>query len=344
MTMKVSAAICALLLLFGGAAGQITLTSTDVPNTVGDTFWYKFNDGTVSVNVGDQGGPHTWTFDTAAFPGWVGDQQIVAKAGTPFAARFPSANLCLHESYPGDTTEIYMYSEIETNGYTYLGQGFVTPETSVAEVYNPTELMMPFPLTYGANWDTRFGWVDTVGDSMRMVHDNFLRSSIDAYGTVEVPHGTFPCLRLNSVRLCITAMYIGGMMIYADSTWSRLYRWLVRGLNPVANATSLPDDTSLMFTQSDCYTVMIGSNCGAVAEPRHGLRGRAAEATFVGNTLRLVGDRAALLVDGSGRTVADLAPGTNDIRHVAPGVYFMREGSRIPGSRGSRVRKGVIQR
>jgi hypothetical protein len=46
-----------------------------------------------------------------------------------------------------------------------------------------------------------------------------------------------------------------------------------------------------------------------------------------------------------GRKVMDLKPGPNDIRHLAPGVYFMREeGSRIQGAEGPSVKKLVIQR
>jgi hypothetical protein len=51
-----------------------------------------------------------------------------------------------------------------------------------------------------------------------------------------------------------------------------------------------------------------------------------------------------LLVDVTGRRVMELQPGVNDIRHVAPGVYFIREGSEVRGSEGSSVQKIVIQR
>jgi hypothetical protein len=47
----------------------------------------------------------------------------------------------------------------------------------------------------------------------------------------------------------------------------------------------------------------------------------------------------------SGRKVMVLQPGLNDIRHLAPGVYFVRgEGPRSQGSEGPSVRKLVIQR
>ncbi len=54
------------------------------------------------------------------------------------------------------------------------------------------------------------------------------------------------------------------------------------------------------------------------------------------------GIRASLL-DITGRRVMVLLPGRNDIRHVAPGVYFIRGDSGWPGGKGSSV-KIVIQR
>jgi hypothetical protein len=55
-----------------------------------------------------------------------------------------------------------------------------------------------------------------------------------------------------------------------------------------------------------------------------------------------------VLLDASGRRVTDLVPGRNDIRHLAPGVYFVREhttGSRQPlGRDASRVTKVVLVR
>jgi len=48
------------------------------------------------------------------------------------------------------------------------------------------------------------------------------------------------------------------------------------------------------------------------------------------------------LLDASGRRVMDLMPGQNDIRHVAPGVYFVKEGG-IEGA-SEKVSKLVITR
>ena len=50
---------------------------------------------------------------------------------------------------------------------------------------------------------------------------------------------------------------------------------------------------------------------------------------------------AGVLFDASGRSVAALRPGLNDISRVAPGVYFVREASGV-GRETSNVRKVVV--
>jgi hypothetical protein len=53
---------------------------------------------------------------------------------------------------------------------------------------------------------------------------------------------------------------------------------------------------------------------------------------------------ASYLLDISGREVLNLHPGENDIRHLAPGVYFVWEKSQAASSKPQAVRRVVIQR
>jgi hypothetical protein len=70
-----------------------------------------------------------------------------------------------------------------------------------------------------------------------------------------------------------------------------------------------------------------------------------AATTIWKSTVVLPGKQEAELLDISGRKVMELQQGANDIRHLAPGVYFVREeGPRVPGSQRLSVRKVVIQR
>jgi YVTN family beta-propeller protein len=54
--------------------------------------------------------------------------------------------------------------------------------------------------------------------------------------------------------------------------------------------------------------------------------------------------QAASLLDVSGRKVLDLKPGANDVRRLAPGVYFVREEPEATGRKPQAVRKIVVTR
>jgi hypothetical protein len=63
---------------------------------------------------------------------------------------------------------------------------------------------------------------------------------------------------------------------------------------------------------------------GIVGGPREKARQRVLPPTIVRGSLPLSGGAEAELLDISGRRVMSLQPGQNDIRHVAPGVYFVK--------------------
>ena len=65
---------------------------------------------------------------------------------------------------------------------------------------------------------------------------------------------------------------------------------------------------------------------------------------FVNSLLVLHEHKPALLVDITGRKAMDLQPGENDVRHLAPGVYFLKaEGGRMKDVT-ARTAKIVVQR
>jgi hypothetical protein len=53
-------------------------------------------------------------------------------------------------------------------------------------------------------------------------------------------------------------------------------------------------------------------------------------------------EAASCLLDISGRRVMDLRPGANDVRALAPGVYFVREEPQAASHKPQVVRKVVV--
>lgn len=83
---------------------------------------------------------------------------------------------------------------------------------------------------------------------------------------------------------------------------------------------------------------------GAILEGEPGGEELRGQGTVCLGMLRLPGKHTATLLDIAGRKVMSLQPGQNDVRHVAPGVYFVRGPETEDGRPHTAVRKVVIQR
>jgi hypothetical protein len=100
---------------------------------------------------------------------------------------------------------------------------------------------------------------------------------------------------------------------------------------------------------SDVYLIKTDSaGRVAIAEPKPPVAHKPAGATIVRAVLRVpepaTRHSTFVLLNSAGRKVMDLQPGPNDIRHLSPGVYFVRgKGPRVQGFEGS-SRKIILAR
>jgi hypothetical protein len=65
---------------------------------------------------------------------------------------------------------------------------------------------------------------------------------------------------------------------------------------------------------------------------------------FLSEASGLKPQAASWLLDITGRKVLDLLPGPNDVRALAPGVYFVREEPQAASSKPQALRKVVVTR
>lgn len=261
---KSALSFCCCLLLCAVAGAQITLTENDVPRAIGDSFVFKLWFDSATVSVGPAGGPHMWSFDTAAFPGMVLGSEIVDKDSTPFGARFPDANVTIEQA--SGPYKFWAYRKLDANQLLDIGAGMANADTSYAFSYNPPGVTLDLPLTFGTQWQTTFGYTDTTSDTTQTVVLNNYDCRVDAWGTATCPAGTYPCLRENVFQIEITTDYLRGAVISSDTVLTRRFFWHAAAVGGVATALSLEGDTSSNFTTADNYMILVQTNCGAVFE------------------------------------------------------------------------------
>jgi hypothetical protein len=254
------------LFLCAVAGAQITITETDVPRTIGDTFVHKICFDSATVNVGATGGPNVWTFDTAAFAGPVAPMAVVDRNSTPLGARFPDANVTLQMVF--GPYGMWLYRKLDSTQMLDLGAANSNADTVNGNVFDPPGVNLDLPLTFGTQWQTTFGFTDTTSDTTQTVFLYIDDCRVDAWGTATIPAGTYPCLRENVLQTQIATGYLRGTVVWTDTIRTRRYSWLAAAVGPVAIANSMDRDTSSNFAVAAEHWVLVQTNRGAVLEQR----------------------------------------------------------------------------
>jgi hypothetical protein len=331
---KSALSVCCCLLLCATAGAQITITESDISTTIGDSAVFKtLVSGSTTVDVGSSGGPHVWTFDTAAFSGLVVVSELVDKATAPLNARFPDANIAIQQVYGPYGT--WIYRSLSDSQLLDLGAVMIMPGDTFGARYETPGVNLDLPLTYETQWQTTFGYTDTTSDTTQSVILNTYDCRVDAWGTATCPVGTYPCLRENVFQTEITTNYLRGGIASAETVLTRRYYWLAAAVqSAVAMAHSLEGDTSSSFTTADDYMVLVGCNTGGVAEQHGPLVAPAVRVLpnpCAGNAeLRLASDiRGPFTVrvcDAAGRVVLRQTANANtmrlDLHGNRAGLYF----------------------
>jgi len=190
---------------------QITIDSTNIV-TVGEAV-YQAVDTTLSItSIGPSGVNQTWNFST------LGTDRLDTLSfsvvnGQPLAASFPSANMVMTTTGPGmDSTWVY----IDKNVNAMIVDGQATNINGVITAIPIPITLAVFPATYGmppysGTWNgTVFSiplGIDPDGpgplpmiDSVKVNRYTTYNGSIDAWGNVTTPLGTFASLRQNQTE------------------------------------------------------------------------------------------------------------------------------------------------
>ena len=175
----------------------------------------------VSVFVGTKSdAPQTWDFTDYTI-NQVGTGNSIEPSSAPVISEFPDANAVLFtKSYPtGDTIIAWQYQRIDTDRLLLYG---VSDETSAILSYDPPVVQAMIPLAYGITWITQ-------RDSTVLFPPYYVitetTATVDAFGTLIIPSGSYDCLRLTLEQVGVTVTPFGG-----DTTRSRSYHFYTKNM------------------------------------------------------------------------------------------------------------------
>lgn len=223
------------ILSFNFIRGQITITSSDLPQ-IGETYLIS-TDTTPSILLGTpSASSQVWNFssltqDYPSFPTYG------ATALTPHAAAFSMSNLytygpaALYGSFYGSApvgtqgmNKGYMFWKTDVSGFWVVGfraDSGTYANTNVFE--NPMELLIGTPATYASSFNNIGRWVLPMNLNPLDV-DTFYVNRVtktlttDAWGSITTPTGIFPnVIRIHEYEIKVDSVYskIGATTVFS---------------------------------------------------------------------------------------------------------------------------------
>jgi len=244
----------AIVLLFTFAVhAQIVIESSEYDVNFGSQVYLYTAEDTLGagydVNVGTPGGSQTWTFSFAQFPdGYTDTSTIVEPATTPFAADFPTADHVWYNA--GDSADLYQYFDLTTSFLLMPGIALSNDSGQTVMVNEPPENLIAFPAQMGATWQSNY--VNRFGNpgEFEQIDSTSSVFTIDAWGTIVLPSGSFDCLRVFEQITDYSLTYYGGILVWSDTTTSISYMWITEHTGFLASINSFDDEQNVNFAKS----------------------------------------------------------------------------------------------
>ena len=212
-------------------------------------------EGGFTVNVGTTGGPQTWTFTEEQFhDGYLDEFTVVDPATTPFHEDLPGSNNVWYASYGGDSAYVYQYFTLTSDAFFFDAMVISDGDSSLIIAAEPSEQIIKFPAQMGTNWTNNY--VEFYGiEDFGLKDSTSSISTIDAWGTITVPAGTFDCLRIREDKISYSTLIFFGIPIGVDTSTSISYMWVGKKYGMLASITSQQDETDPNFTKASDVSI-----------------------------------------------------------------------------------------
>ncbi len=170
----------------------------------------------------------------------------------PFKAFFPGANMATVDPDEPDTT--FTMLEVNNSGVYWLG----SYDTSATIVWKDKYILLPFPLTFGQNFQNGTEANVSSGgiDAMIDIQSN---SNVEGWGMLTTNNGTYPVLKVKTKQ--ITEITASGIPL--GSSTFEVHQWFTSGTTgPIAEFTisetesifgGIINDTSITYIHRQEY-------------------------------------------------------------------------------------------
>lgn len=219
----------------------------------------------IPINLGTPGGGNIWNYDyldsTNNFA-----QTITDGDETPYGTSFPNANLVMESedlSQFGLAGPGYMYYNLTTTSLQLQGLGVEMQGQALPVVFQNPVNWLTLPLDYNDAWNSNMFYqffFDSAGMNYRIDLEGTFSERADAYGTLNIPLGSYQALRVkNNISITYTVyVIIFGIPIevMSESISYIAYMWIADNLNMCALVMSQQGETNPNFTTASTFATL----------------------------------------------------------------------------------------
>jgi hypothetical protein len=260
---------------FSGMA-QISISKSDMPanNTP-----YRFSTSSPrpDLDFSATGANHTWDFSSLRNASqYVDTFKAVTAIGSPilqlfFASPFDANKAtnalkmdvaalptAISTMLPAGNNRIFRFFSDTLSHFAMVGYGIITDSQTAPIKYTTPDIIYKFPLSYGNSDSSNSGFTfppgGITGIGFTFVMQQTRKNTVDGWGTLKTPFGTFPTLRVKSV--------VNQSGVYTPDTGSAQpvtvplqyeYTWLAAGQGTPLLSTIITDNAGTMTIASITY-------------------------------------------------------------------------------------------
>jgi len=215
---------------------QITFLTTDIA-TAGYVDAHQKDTTTGAVNWGNRGANQVYDF--SAFHNDAKDTIFYLTPTSAQTTAVPGTTLAI----TGDHNT-YIFAKNAATLFDYTGGQTVVSGNAVTSAFSPIDTGYKFPTTYGQNFRGTYGFQTTlpgsaIGQSsiyqVRLTNTTTYTDTIDGWGKVKTPVGTYNCLREHRVEHSSTLLEYKLLSI---SPWATVPTSSTLPSNPVVSVTN----------------------------------------------------------------------------------------------------------
>jgi hypothetical protein len=314
--------------------GQITISSIDLPQA-GQNY-YRSNANNPTINLAETGANYTWDYsdlqrvsrDTLRYE--TVEQtpifyqfQFNSPINLPYKAT--EAKFTPDVSLGGflDMTNNYLFSKNSSTEWTEVGIGTTITSVPVPTKYSDIKVKLKLPLNFNDSNSDDFSYLINLPTFGAMGQDGSLSYTVDGWGILKTPAGSFEVLRVKTEVTKSDTIFIQlmgfGLRIPSNET---IYEWYSKGEGfPILTVTEqLGQITSTIFNDDMTVSIEDGTN----------KENNNIYPNPVQNILNLELNNfnySVTIIDLSGRIVLQpnmLSPTQIDVSLLPKGVYFIK--------------------